>query len=92
MNDEELAEALVSYGIGGRTQRSSCYHIDPPPTPTMSEFDFVRSRRAAGACLHAWPTTISVPIEGPLSKLTLDEMLRDPRATTEAYVLAKRGI
>ncbi len=92
MNDEELAKAVIAYGIGWQTPRSLCYSIAPSPTPTLDASRFVRSRRVAGACLQMWPTTISVPSEGPLSKLTLDEMLRDPHATIEAYVLAKRGI
>ena len=43
---------------------------------------FVRDWRVAGACLQMWPTTINTEH----LDMTLDEMLRNPRAINEACV------
>ena len=85
MNDKELADKIEAYGV----DVSFIDRIDKDPGSTMNEiipnpYKFVRDWRVAGACLRNWPTTINTKH----LEMTLDEMLRDPRAIIEAYVEA----
>ena len=83
MNDKELADAIVALGVGagpfGRPPPYYQIHGDD-----LDVAEFVRDWRVAGAMLQLWPTTINTEH----LDMTLDEMLRDPRAINEACVRA----
>ena len=94
MNDQELANKIGAHGVGkfyGPTEtQSGGFSVPRDGTEKLyiySAHRFVRDWRVAGACLQRWPTTINVEH----LELTLDEMLRDPRAINEAYVKAHRS-
>ncbi len=82
MTDKELADKIVALGVGRALSHDWWW------TPISGEIaaqvvsleQFVRDWRVAGACLKLWPTTINVEH----LDMTLDEMLRDPRAINEA--------
>ena len=82
MTDQELANELVARGVGQKNPKGGSYYFDGPHS--VSAKKFVRDWRVAGACLEVWPTTINVEH----LDMTLDEMLRDPRAINEAYAAA----
>ena len=87
MNDKELADKIVACGVG-REPNAAMYSVpgeeDDWPMVYSTAKEFVCDWRVAGACLQNWPTTINVEH----LEITLDEMLRDPRAIIEAYVEA----
>ena len=82
--DKELADAVVALGIGTYIDNDDAllrrYHYHEFHDPES----FVRDWRVGGACLEQWPTIINVEH----LDMTLDEMLRDPRAIIDAYVEA----
>ena len=79
LNDKELADRVVAHGI----KRPAALFGHPQPT----NYAFVRDWQVAGACLERWPTTINTEH----LDMTLDEMLRDPRAIIEACCEALDG-
>lgn len=89
MDDLEIANKLVDAGVARKGHRSCSYYLLNREWNIrlcgLFEEKFVRDWRVAGACLKAWPTTINTEH----LNMTLDEMLRDPRAIIEAYVNAK---
>lgn len=95
MNNQELANMLVASGIGGcvdnRTGDGKTYYEMRRFEHGTWTFDymletseFVRDWRVAGAALEKWPTTINAEH----LDMSLDQMLRDPRAINEAYIEA----
>ncbi len=96
MNDKELADLLVD-ALPDVVQGHGHGHPLNAPWPrsfmeytvrgwpgVMPAVSFVKDWRVAGECLKRWPTTINTE----RLEMTLDEMLRDPRAISEAFVTA----
>ena len=85
MNDTELADRLVALGVGSKHfGLYSSIHVNSTIGTMVEPSLFVRGWRVAGECLQKWPTTINTEH----LDMTLDQMLRDPRAIIEAYVEA----
>ena len=80
MSDKELADKIVGLGVGHNVHDLYAFGLFHVIGCTAS--DFVRDWRVAGAALQSWPTTINTEH----LDMTLDEMLRDPRAINEAWV------
>ena len=93
MTDKELADKCVASGVGGQGKHPlssdgvGFYQTPGDESDGLCAKLFVRDWRVAGACLQRWPTTINVEH----LEMTLDEMLRDPRAIIEAFVEAWIG-
>ena len=88
MTGKELADKVLALGVGWQdkyplsSDSVGFYQTPGDESDGLCAELFVRDWRVAGACLQRWPTTINVEH----LEMTLDEMLRDPRAITEAYV------
>jgi len=85
MNDEQIADALVSAEVAWKVDDIS-YAI-PEWMPAMYSQPanvFVNDWRVAGRCLQRWPTTINTE----QLNMGLDEMLRSPRSICEAFASA----
>ena len=87
MNDNELASGLAAMGIGQASnmplQKEVHYRLTDQVGSYfdwMSASMFLSDPRVAMDVLQAWPTTINTEH----LDMTLDEMLRDPRAICEA--------
>lgn len=83
--DTELADRIIAFGLGRKeADGHKQYQLYGAPIQLQTAYGFVQDWRVAGACLERWPTTINVEH----LDMTLDEMLRDPRAIIEAYAEA----
>ena len=87
MTNDEIIKRLLDLKI---IVRSGGDFTIPPRHDRVVGFAVLHDWRVAGACLEKWPTTISVPADGPLASMrfTLDEMLRQPSLICQAFVLA----
>ena len=88
MTDSEIARALVDAGILRLSAAYAAWDryrlVKADGAALGGNYDVVRDSRVSGACLAQWPTTINTE----QLDMTLDQMLRDPRAICEAFATA----
>lgn len=86
--DSEIAQTLVNAGILRLSDAYAAWDryrlVKADGAVLGGNYDVVRDWRASGACLAQWPTIINTE----QLDMTLDQMLRDPRAICEAFATA----